>query len=125
MQPDRPHRRLLAWQESMALATQVYALTASFPADERYSLTAQMKRAAVSVASSIAEGAARGSKKEFAHFLAVSRGSLSELDTQISLAQQLGFATDVQTIEAGLDRVYRLLNGLISSTRAGLGSNYQ
>ena len=113
----RPHRRLVAWQESIALAKQIYALVASFPRDEQFALSGQMKRAVISVPSNIAEGAARATKREFAHFLAVTRGSLSELDTQLTLACELGLASDTTSIESQLDRVFRLLNGLIASTR--------
>lgn len=109
----------------MNLAQLTYSLTAGFPADERFALCAQMKRAAVSISSNIAEGAARGSNKEFAHFLTVSRGSLSELDPQITLARDLGFTADTQAIEDQVDRVFRLINGSISSTLATLETNHQ
>lgn len=102
----------------MKLAGQIYELASSFPAEERFALASQMKRAAVSVPSNIAEGAARGTKREFTHFLTLSRGSLSELDTQLTLVQQLGLSAGLEAVEAQIDRVYRLLNGLISSTRA-------
>ncbi|MEZ5626409.1 MAG: four helix bundle protein [Rhodocyclaceae bacterium] len=125
MPNERPHRRLVAWQESMKLAQLTYSLTAGFLADERFALCAQMKRAAVSISSNIAEGAARGSKKEFAHFLTVSRGSLSELDPQITLARDLGFTADTQAIEDQVNRVFRLINGLVSSVRAGHETNPQ
>lgn len=75
----------------MLLVRQVYELTAGFPADERFGLVAQMRRAAVSIPGNIAEGAARQSKREFAQFLIVARGSLSELDTQFRIAQDLVF----------------------------------
>ena len=125
MPNERPHRRLLAWQENMKLAAEAYALTNRLPAEERFALTNQMRRAAVSIPSNIAEGAARGSKKEFARFLGLPRGSLSELDTQITLAKNLGFVTDTADIEDQVNRVYRLINGLISSTRAELETNHQ
>ena len=113
----RPHRRLVAWQEIIALAKTDLRAGGLFPRDEQFALCSQMKRAAISVPSNIAEGAARATKREFAHFLAVARGSLSELDTQLTLACELGFASDTTSIEAQLDRVFRLLNGLIASTR--------
>lgn len=109
----------------MKLAAAVYALTNRLPAEERFSLTNQMRRAAISIPSNIAEGAARGSKKEFARFLGLSRGSLSELDTQLTLAKDLGFVTDTADIEGRVNRVYRLINGLISSTRATLETHHQ
>ena len=85
------HRDLLIWQEAMNLAKDVYARTGSFPREEMYGLTSQMRRAAVSVPSNIAEGAGRSSDKEFRQFLMIARGSLSELETQVILAQELGF----------------------------------
>ncbi len=86
----RSYRDLLIWQEGMVLAKQVYAMTRAFPADERFGLTAQMRRAAVSVPSNIAEGQARRGRKEFVQFLSHAEGSLAELDTQLMLAVDLG-----------------------------------
>ncbi len=88
----------------MALVKQVYADTAGFPPDERFGLALQMRRAAVSVPSNIAEGAARRSSKEFAHFLSIALGSLAELDTQMELATSLGFMKQTcKTLEARSD----------------------
>ena len=111
----RKHQELQVWQESMRLAEAVYGLTASFPADERFGLIGQMRRAAVSVPSNIAEGAARGSDKEFIHFLTIARGSLSELDTQLILSKKLGFAGEFSAIEPKLESAFKLLGGLINS----------
>lgn len=113
----RTHQNLLAWQEAMALAKQVYALTAHFPREELYGLTSQMRRAAVSVPSNIAEGAARLGKREFLHFLSMARGSLSELDTQLILARDLGYAGDFETSSRQIDAVFKLLGGLINSLK--------
>jgi len=110
----RPHHRLRVWQDSMALARRVYELTSAFPADERFGLVAQMRRCAVSVPSNIAEGAARSSRKEFMHFLHVARGSLSELDTQLRLAHDLGFA-DTSVLLGEVESLFALLAGLIRS----------
>ena len=97
----------------MSLVEAIYRTTASFPADERFGLTTQMRRAAVSVPSNIAEGAARRSTPEYLRFLSMARGSLSELSTQIEIARRLGFTGD-QTVSADLvDRTFARLNALI------------
>lgn len=113
----RHHRELLVWQEAIALVKLVYQISSSFPKEEQFGLIAQMRRAAVSVPSNIAEGAARISRKEFVQFLAIARGSLSELETQIVIAQELGFIADCHPCMAQIERIFRLLNGLMSSLR--------
>jgi four helix bundle protein len=92
------HRDLAAWQEAMHLAKLIYEATAGFPKEEQYGLVSQMRRAAVSIPSNIAEGAGRGGEKEFRQFLMIARGSLSELETQVLLAQQFGFLADAREI---------------------------
>ena len=99
----------------MILAERLYSLTRGFPHSERYGLSAQLKRAAVSVASNIAEGAARNSTKEYLQFLYVARGSLSEIQTQILLAKRIGLIAQPRDLERVVDDTYRLLNALISS----------
>ena len=84
------YKELLIWQKSKALALFVYKVTAKFPTTETYGLTSQMNRCAISIPSNIAEGWSRQSTKEFIHFLYISRGSLSELETQLEIAQELG-----------------------------------
>lgn len=111
----RTHQDLLAWQLAMQLVKDVYARTSRFPQHEQYGLTAQIRRAAVSIPSNIAEGAARNTRREFRHFLGISRGSLSELDTQLLIARSLGYAEDMQGIDETLERVFALLGGLINS----------
>jgi four helix bundle protein len=101
----RPHHNLKVWQDAMALVRRIYELSAAFPDDERFGLTAQMRRCAVSVPSNIAEGMARASSKEFARFLIVARGSLSELDTQLRIAHDLGFA-DTSEILCQVDSIF-------------------
>jgi len=96
----RSYRDLLIWQKGMALAKQVYAMTRAFPADERFGLTAQMRRAAVSVPSNVAEGQARHGGKEFVHFLSHAEGSLAELDTQLMLAVDLGCCRSCEAEES-------------------------
>ena len=80
---------LRVWQKSIDLTTEIYAVLASFPSDEKFGLVSQMKRAAVSIPSNIAEGAGRNSNKEFKHFLSISLGSLFEIETQIIIANRL------------------------------------
>ena len=87
----RTHKDLDAWKNSMDLAQEIYKLTSDYPQSELYGLANQMRRAAVSVPSNIAEGAARASAKEFARFLSLSQGSLAELETQTILSGRLGF----------------------------------
>ena len=84
-------RELVVWQEAMMLAKQVYEVTASFPSNEKYGLVSQMNRSVISIPSNIAEGSGRGSDKEFTHFLSIALGSAYELETQLLLAQSLGF----------------------------------
>jgi four helix bundle protein len=114
-----PHKKLEAWRKSMDLALLLYQVTGKFPAEERFGLVAQIRRAAVSVPSNVAEGAARGSSRHFANSLQIARGSLSELDTQIVLAQRLGYLGDSEALDviAALEEIERILNGLISSVR--------
>jgi four helix bundle protein len=85
----KPHKRLDVWRLSMELVRKTYCLTAAYPQAEKYGLAAQMRRAAVGVPSNLAEGAARASRKEFGQFLSFARGSLSELDTQLDLSEEL------------------------------------
>ena len=88
---NRPHKNLDVWKESVALATEIYKITSNFPKSEIYGIVSQMRRAAVSVPSNIAEGAARNSDKEFAQFLNIAGGSLSELDTQVEISFNLDY----------------------------------
>lgn len=83
------YQSLSVWQKAMELAREIYALTEKFPQKEQFGLCDQMKRAAVSIPSNIAEGYRRGSKKDYAHFVSIAHGSLSELETQILLAQSV------------------------------------
>ena len=108
----KPHEQLEAWKFSMELAKAVYQLTATFPAEERYGLSQQMRRAAVSIPSNIAEGAGRNGAKEYLHFIGVARGSLAELETQMQLSVMLGFITADHAAFNIADRTGRLLTGL-------------
>lgn len=115
---ERAHHRLVVWQKALDLVQTVYRVTADFPKEEIYALTNQMRRAAVSIPSNIAEGAARNSNKEFLYFLTISRGSLSELETQIIIAQRIGYLTDIETLQNQMESIFRLLGGLIKSIKA-------
>jgi len=112
----KTHKDLDVWKESMTLAKEVYRLTKSFPKEETFGLASQMRRAAVSIPSNIAEGAARNSDKEFIQFLHVSLGSLAELETQLLLSRELGFLKDEDT-NGSLEQIRRMLLGLIKYLR--------
>ncbi len=107
------HKDLDVWQLSMDLVTDIYKLTYEFPKEELYGLSNQMRRAAVSIPSNIAEGAARNSKKEFIQFLHISLGSLAEVETQLIISNNLGFASGLDAFLGKVDRVKKMLNGLI------------
>lgn len=117
---DKPHKKLDLWNSAMALAVDIYSATDTFPRDERYSLTDQIRRAAVSVPSNIAEGAGRQTRKEFVNYLHMAQGSLSELDTQLELARRLGYLTrDIWMIFDGqVERIDKMLSGLIRHQKA-------
>lgn len=106
------HRELMAWREAMSLAQMIYEATEDFPKSEQFGLTLQLRRAAVSVASNIAEGAARGSRKEFARFLSVSLGSLAEVDTQVELAAKLGWLRSDRMLRTQSSKVGQLTTKL-------------
>jgi four helix bundle protein len=110
------YRNLIAWQKSKTLALDVYRCTRQFPRDEIYGLTSQMRRAAVSVPGNIAEGKGRHSHKDFVHFLYQARGSLLELETQLSIARDLEYIdqTVLERLESEAEEVGRILNGLIN-----------
>jgi len=101
----------------MDLAEAVYCQTREFPKEEGYGLTSQIRRAAVSIPSNIAEGASRAGAKEFLHFLHIARGSASELETQLLLAERIGYLPDSQILRSKLISVKQLINGLIRSLK--------
>ena len=110
----RPHEKLEVWSKSVDLVVAIYKLTELFPKEEKFGLTAQIRRAAVSVPANIAEGAARQSSKEFAHFLSIAQGSASELETELLIAQRPGYLNEDVYVEmrATLDSVGRMIVGL-------------
>jgi four helix bundle protein len=108
---------LLAWQRAIDFVVETYKLTGRFPRTELYGLTAQLQRAAVSIPSNIAEGAGRIHTREFVHHAGIARGSLFEAETQIIVAQRLGFVSeeDLRPLLQAVTEVGRLLHGLIVS----------
>jgi four helix bundle protein len=111
------HRDLIAWQKAVAFAVNVYRTSANWPKEELFGLTGQVRRAAVSIPSNIAEGKGRLGKPEFLHHRSIAKGSLCEAETQLVIAKELAFL-DEQTADALLDQsaeVSRLLQGLIRS----------
>ena len=114
----RSYQDLDVWQRSINVAVQIYEITKQFPTSEQYGLTNQMRRAAVSIASNIAEGHAR-TRREYAHFLNISRGSLAELETQMEISKRIGFLNDIdfETLVDELRIIGRQLNSLLSKIR--------
>ena len=108
------YRDLVVWQKGIAIAREIYLLTKQLPADEKFGLVSQMRRAAVSVPSNIAEGQARHTTGEFVQFISHAEGSVAELDTQLTLCQDLGLLTQKESTAAAnlLEELRRMLNGL-------------
>ncbi len=117
------YRDLVAWRKVMNLVTEIYKTTLTFPPYELYGLSKQLRRAAVSVPSNIAEGQARFSSKEFHHFLSLARGSLAEIETQLMIAQNLGYLRPEQNgvLLGEAAELGRILNGLIASIKRAEG----
>jgi four helix bundle protein len=109
--------KLEVWQKAIAFADGVYALTKSFPADERFGLTNQMRRAAVSISSNIAEGASRISKQDFARFIEIATGSVFEVVSQSFIGRNQGFLDEAnfQKLYVGAEELGKMLSGLRSS----------
>jgi four helix bundle protein len=118
MAGNRPHYKLEAWKEAMALVSVIYRATQNFPKEELYGLSSQLRRAAVSIPSNIAEGAARQGSREFAQFLNISTGSISELETQLLIAVNLGYLSNTAPAFDDLERVSKLVHGLQKRVRS-------
>ena len=118
------HRDLRVWQQSIDFVSSIYLMTRSLPKEELFGLASQMRRAAVSVPSNIAEGYARGTDKEKIHFLRISSGSMSELETQLTLCLKLGYISqeEYNTTSEKLVSVWKQLNALISVIRKRINS---
>jgi four helix bundle protein len=117
--PVRSYQDLMAWQKAMDLVTEIYQASHKFPREEIFALTSQLRRAAVSVPSNIAEGQGRSSRKEFIYFLGNAKGSLSEVETQVLIAHKLGYIGD-EVLKALLNlsaEAGRILNGLLAALR--------
>jgi four helix bundle protein len=108
------HKKMDAWKLSMDLVIEIYKLTRAYPADEKLGLSQQMRRAAVSVPSNIAEGAARKSTGEFIQFLYISLGSLSELETQLEISKRLGYnKVEPEKLDDSCTRIRQMILGII------------
>ncbi len=116
---EKPHKKLEAWKLAMEIAEDIYRLTDSFPSLEKFGLVNQLRRAAVSIPSNVAEGAARNTKKEFINFLHIAQGSLSELDTQLELSRRLKYISENKwrDIDKKLEKEDKILTGLIKYQR--------
>ncbi|MBW2029499.1 MAG: four helix bundle protein [Deltaproteobacteria bacterium] len=106
------HHRLKVWKRSVDYVVEIYNLTKRFPVAEQYGLNSQMRRAALSIASNIAEGAGRNSRKEFRQFLSIAQGSVAELETQLIIAERLGYCTNIGGFLTELDEISKMIIGL-------------
>ncbi|HEY1500627.1 MAG TPA: four helix bundle protein [Acidobacteriaceae bacterium] len=118
-QQARFHCKLIVWERAIALCTAVYVLTRKFPREEIYGLTSQLRRASVSIASNIAEGYGRGSRGQYRQFLEIGMGSYMELQTQLLIAERLGFvdSTEFEKVESLASEVGRMLSAMLSKLR--------
>lgn len=116
----RPHENLDVWKKAVDFTIEIYKITESFPKDERFGLTSQIRRASVSIAANIAEGAGRKSTKEFLNFLSIAQGSASEVETEILIAFKLGFCSEehFKIAYARLGEIGRMLTGLCKHLRS-------
>ena len=116
---SKPHKKLVAWQKSVSLVEKIYDLTRRFPREELYGLTSQLRTAAISVPSNIAEGAAGRSLIQFRNYLSVAIGSLNEVATQLEIAQRIGYlnATTFADTESLVDECLAVTYGLRKSLR--------
>jgi four helix bundle protein len=117
MKSTSSFRDLKVWRDSMILVEEIYVLTRRFPPDERFGLTSQLRRAAVSIPSNIGEGSRRKRRKALLNHLDIALGSQGEVDVQLELAVRLGFCSrpDYKRVQSRVDEIGRMLNGLIGS----------
>lgn len=107
------HKDLEVWKKSIVFVTEIYRATNSFPKEEIYGLTSQIRRAAVSIPSNIAEGSARQSDKEFIQFLYIALGSLVETETQLIISKEIGYLNDISYLSQEVENIRKMLIGLI------------
>jgi four helix bundle protein len=122
--PVQSYKELIVWQKSMALVKEVYAITSTYPKQEIFGLISQMRRSAISIPSNIAEGRGRGTRKDFAQFLCIARGSAIELETQIEIARSLSYGEQVgynKTSES-LTEVIKMLSSIIGKLKTSIPS---
>lgn len=121
----RPHENLDVWKRSVDFTVAVYKITENFPKDERFGLISQIRRASVSIAANIAEGAGRRSDKEFLNFLSIAQGSTSEVETELLIAFRLNYLSsgDHEEMRRNTDEIGRMLTGLCSHVRARIEEN--
>jgi four helix bundle protein len=112
----RHYRDLLVWQKAIAWVERVYAITREWPSEEKYGLTSQVRRSAISVPSNVAEGCARRSSGDFLRFLSIARGSLAEAETQLIIAERLGYVGQAELVALLEDaaEISRMMAGLIN-----------
>ena len=115
MEKVKSHKDLKVWQEAVNLVVVIYEISENFPSKEIYGLTSQIRRASVSVPSNIAEGAGRKGKKEFARFLYIALGSLSEVETQLEIAFRLNYLECIEDINKSIYFIRKMLANLIKS----------
>lgn len=120
----RPHEKLDVWKKAIEMVTLVYEVTKQFPSEERFGLTSQIRRAAVSIPANIAEGAARQTDKEFNQFLSIAQGSSSELETELLIAKNLGYiqSDDYERVVHEINTIARMIVGLSRTVRTRIST---
>ena len=121
----KSHKDLIVWQKSMEHVVAIYVATRAFPKEELFGIVSQMRRAAVSIPSNIAEGCGRGTNKELYHFLNIASGSLAEVETQLYISYTLGYIDDMSRIDGRMESVQKLLSGFRKHIKAEIIKNNQ
>lgn len=118
------YKNLTVWQKSIDLVEHLYIIVKLLPKEETYGLSDQIRRAAISIPSNIAEGANRNSTKEYIQFLYIALGSAAEVETQIIIASRIGYVSDIETTLERINEVKKMINALITSLKKKLGSGH-